>query len=626
MSDNKRNIDDEYESFMAYLRGEAPAPDAEETTAAKPEPDPSELGIDDEDDAFNVIDAVKEFERFGEARRNRARAAGQPAENEAAGAPQPGELRQKSDYVLAGQDAAEPVAQRGGSADGVEKKKSAGSGLFDGLDEFDAESAAKDAVKETVERGAERREAPADREKKPAESGLFAGLDEFDAAHGGLEADGEPVREYRPAHRQPGFGSEKTGAIVPPDEKEEYIKAWRSIPEEAPTRSKRQTASSGADADRGNFIDRRRSRRKRTRFKLLKSLAWLMACLVVAVALSIFLIQSCGDIFGYDSGGEDTPFVITRSDDLSSVAERLSDSGIIEQKLTFKFYAKFKKATDGFTPGTYNLNPDMSYDEILALTRRTATEEKKVVKITFREGLTIYEIADLLDENGVCDKKEFLDTLQNEELGFAFIDDIPRDSRRFSRLEGYLFPDTYDFYVGEKTSSVAKKFLNNFNNKITASMYKKMEEQGITLDQLVTLASIVQKEAGRAKEMYRVSSVFRNRLDSNGAFPLLQSDTTTNYINDYIKPNGGSQEMIDAYDTYSTSGLPVGPICCPGINALRAALDPAETPYYFFLSDEKGTYYYAETFAGHRNNAAKAASVGKGEVHGIGMDTGKTGE
>ena len=119
--------------------------------------------------------------------------------------------------------------------------------------------------------------------------------------------------------------------------------------------------------------------------------------------------------------------------------------------------------------------------------------------------------------------------------------------------------------------------------------------------------------------MYRVASVFRNRLNSND-FPLLQSDTTTNYINDYIMPNGGSQEMINAYDTYSVYGLPAGPICCPGINALRAALSPAETPYFFFLSDEKGTYYYAETYAGHQKNAATAASVGQGEVHGIGMD------
>ena len=567
MSDNKRNIDDEYESFMAYLRGETTSPEAG-ASASSPSAEPSELGIDDEDDAFNVIDAVKEF---GQLSGPRSRKPAQP------------ELSRPSEK--AARAASDPAG----------------------------------APSEQPKRGAVQPSHSSDRQSA-AETGIFAGLDSFDAEHG-AEADDEPVRQYQPSHRQPKFGPEKYNTVVAAGDDGEYLKAWRSIPEEGSAKPKRQAVLPVYEDESGggNFITRRKNRRKRTRFKLLKSLVWLTACLLVSVVLAIFLIQSCGDVFGYESGSEDIPFVISASDDLSSIADRLSDSGLIKQKLTFKFYAKFKKTTDGFTPGTYSLNPDMSYDEILALTRQTASEEKKIVKITFREGLTVYEIADLLAENGVCDRQEFLDTLQNEDLGFAFIDSIPKDSLRFSRLEGYLFPDTYDFYVGEKTSSVAKKFLNNFNNKITASMYKKMEEQGITLDQLVTLASIVQKEAGRAKEMYRVASVFRNRLNSND-FPLLQSDTTTNYINDYIKPNGGSQEMINAYDTYSVYGLPAGPICCPGIDALRAALSPAETPYFFFLSDEKGTYYYAETYAGHQKNAATAASVGQGEVHGIGMD------
>ncbi len=579
MSDNKRNIDDEYESFMAYLRGEAPAPEngteASPDTAARSDADSAgeALGLDDEDDAFNVIDAVKEFESS----RARRQARQQPQAAASGG-------------MFADINAQEAAPQR------PETPKS---------------SARADSVDMPARRG-EGSESAAG----PVESGLFAGLDEFESRQAQAA---EPAKKQQ--HRQPRYAAERYGAVASTGHDEAYLQAWRSIPEENTPLSGRRAAPVPVYAEEGNFISRRKSRRRRGRFKLLKSLAWLTACLMAAVALSIFFIQSCGDVFGYDSGGEDMQFTVRASDDLDSISERLSSSGLIDQKLTFRFYAKFKKATDGFTPGVYTLNPDMSYDEILALTRHTMSEEKKVVKITFREGLSVYEIADLLAENGVCDKAEFLDTLQNEDLGFDFIDQIPKDPLRLSRLEGYMFPDTYEFYVGEKTASVAKKFLNNFNNKITASMYKKMEERGVTLDQLVILASIVQKEAGRAKEMYRVSSVFHNRLDSNGAFPLLQSDTTTNYINDYIIPNrGNNQEMIDAYDTYTTAGLPAGPICCPGINALRAALDPAETPYYFFLSDEKGTYYYAETFAGHQNNAAKAARVGEGSVHGIGMD------
>ena len=439
--------------------------------------------------------------------------------------------------------------------------------------------------------------------------------------------DDEPVRQYVP--KRPARPSAPQAPASPSSANKAFIKSWKDIKDDnsaaAPVISGPSAVIEDDEEEEEeeiSFIERRKNRQKRTRFKLLKAMTWLTIMLVISVFLSIFIVESCGDVFGYDMGSEDVKFVVFENDTSDLIAKRLSEKGIIQQEATFKFYAKFKETTDNFAPGTYTLNPDMSYDEILAITRKVTTTEKQVVKITFREGLTVYEVAELLEENGVCSADVFLETLETEDFGYAFMRTIPKDDPlRFRRLEGYLFPDTYDFYVGETPVSVAKKFFNNFNNKITPSMYAKMEEQGITIDELVTIASIVQKEAGRAKEMYRVASVFRNRLNSDGAFPLLQSDTTTHYIEDWIKPflESPNPDLIAAYDTYTCYGLPSGPICNPGINALRAALDPAETPYYFFLSDAAGKYYYARNYNEHQNNAYLAKQVGDGNVTGIGV-------
>jgi len=514
MNENKKNLDDEYESFMSFLRGNDTSP----SSPAAQNPTSSSQTNPDEEDAFNVINAVGSYKHAPSSSKSSPQAAAEPQKE-------------------------------------------------------------------------------------------------------------EPVRQYIPTPKRTAAQPSYSPAASTDNS---YLKVWKSIPDDSAAQPAAAVVSAASavynDADEedddSNFISHRKNRQKRTRFKLLKSLIWLLGMLIISFILAIFIVQSCGDVFGYDTDSEDLSFTVLKDDTSTTLAKRLAEQGLIQQEVTFRFYAKFKDMTEGFTPGTYTLNPDMSYDEILSLTRQHASNEKQVVKVTFREGLTVYEIAELLEENKVCSADEFLHTLETENFTYSFMESIPsNDPLRFRKMEGYLFPDTYDFYIGENPVSVAKKFFNNFNNKITASMYEKLEAQGITLDELVTLASIVQKEAGRAKEMYRVSSVFRNRMNSDGAFPLLQSDTTTNYIENSIKPylTEENPELITAYDTYSSYGLPSGPICNPGINALRAALDPAETPYYFFLSDEKGKYYYAKNYTEHQNNAAKAARVGDGEVHGIGV-------
>ena len=172
-------------------------------------------------------------------------------------------------------------------------------------------------------------------------------------------------------------------------------------------------------------------------------------------------------------------------------------------------------------------------------------------------------------------------------------------------MEGYLFPDTYYFYENMSPEQVCQKIYLNFDQKMTAERYKKMEDLNITLDQLITLSSIVQAEAPTMESMTMVASVFWNRLNNPDVFPLLQSDPTTYYARDVIKPNMEIEDqlILDAYDTYKSPGLPPGPICNPGIEAIDAVLENFPSNYYYFYANvNTAQTYFAETLEEHEAN------------------------
>lgn len=350
-------------------------------------------------------------------------------------------------------------------------------------------------------------------------------------------------------------------------------------------------------------------RRKKVMFPVLKSLAWMFLIVAFSLFLSIFIIQSVIDVFGFESNDDSYEIVLTGNENLSDVLKILNERDIVSQTTAFKLYSKFKKWDNSFAAGSYTLTANMSYDEIISLLKN-GIEVDNTVTVTIPEGLSVYEIAQLLEEKGVCKAEKFLNVLETADFGYEFVELIPQDELRFRRFEGYIFPDTYEFYIGENPTSVAKKFLRNFNTRVTSAYYDRFKELDLSLDEVITLASIIQKEAGELEQMYRVSSVFHNRLQSAN-FPNLQSDTTINYINNFIKPflNSDNQAMYDAYNTNICENLPIGPISNPGLDAIKAALYPANTSYYYFVSDKTGEYYYAKTLKQHEENIRKAEKV-----------------
>lgn len=250
-------------------------------------------------------------------------------------------------------------------------------------------------------------------------------------------------------------------------------------------------------------------------------------------------------------------------------------------------------------------------------TKSKTTLPDNTVTITFPEGYTIIQIADKLQQSKVCSSEAFLNECKKPVAGLE-IDNL--DDKVFA-LEGYIFPDTYEFYLESDAKSVVEKFIENFNSKVTDDMKIKAKSLGYTMDQIITLASVIQKECDAdIAECANVSSVFHNRLKDPASFPRLESDVTTFYISENLKDYLGYQpdvalenqnenvrKYMDLYSTYYRSGLPVGAICNPGMKAINAALSPADTDYVFFLTDASGEhFYYASTIEEHNANGVKA--------------------
>lgn len=217
------------------------------------------------------------------------------------------------------------------------------------------------------------------------------------------------------------------------------------------------------------------------------------------------------------------------------------------------------------------------------------------IRVTIPEGYSIPQVFDLLVKKGVCASTDFLYSAMDGEPTTEFAKTIPLNENRCFKLEGYLFPDTYEFYRLSKGTDVINRILEVTESKITEEERAKAESLGYTVDEILTIASLIEKEASDADTMSKVSSVIHNRLNIK---MKLELDASVNYVEKYIKPyiSGDENRFNSYYNTRKCSALPVGPICNPGKKAIQAALNPADTDYLFFYSDEIGDYYFAVTY------------------------------
>lgn len=366
---------------------------------------------------------------------------------------------------------------------------------------------------------------------------------------------------------------------------------------------------------------------KSSRNKKVYRIAWLQIVFLLSVALSYFLILGCNDFLAI-SREENTSVETIRietNDDPSDIAKKLAEKGVIKSKAFFVLFSNITGKADGIEPGIYQIPANKDYLGILNHLQYT---DNRDVTITLRvaEGTNVNDLAKQLYDAGVTyDSEEFLKLCNSNEFDdeYPFLAAIPENPDRVYRLEGYLFPDTYEFYVDEAPELTIRRFLDNFETRIYEAEYEVegfenpvtisqlVHDKGdYTLDEYVNLASIVLGEAADPDDMYDVSSVIHNRLDYGFEHDIhtLDMDSTAfyPYSSKEAIPEDIADTFVSKYNTYNVKGLPPSAICSPSVDALLATLLPNDTDYLYFCHSEDGTSYFAVTFDVHQENLKKA--------------------
>ncbi len=349
---------------------------------------------------------------------------------------------------------------------------------------------------------------------------------------------------------------------------------------------------------------------------VIKAVMYIVGVVVISVFLAVAIILVGNDVYAFVK--EDTVVDVTVPENatLEQVSELLFENGVIEYPAAFRVYAQLKKDNGQYLSGTYSLTPLMNYDELLA-----AFKPKKPTgtsRITIPEGYTTDQIIDLLVSKGIGTREGYVDVINNYDFGYWFIDELEQSGwkdGRYYRLDGYLFPDTYEFYNASSEEVVIGKLLKRFNQVFKESHAVRARELGYTVDELLTLASMIEKEAGTQSDFFTISSVFTNRLKNSGVYPYLESDATVVYAIEHetgvhINPTKDDMKYESPYNTYTNKGLPPGPIANPSASAIRAALYPADTDYYYFYSASQTVTYYAKTLEEHNANIYRATNGG----------------
>lgn len=353
--------------------------------------------------------------------------------------------------------------------------------------------------------------------------------------------------------------------------------------------------------------------------------AWTIVgiCLLCSIFISTYTISCANDILGIGRNKEKVVTVTIPADTTTSSAiDILKDNGLVKHKVVCKVFAKMMKyRDDNYLPGIYYVNASVGVEKMLS-SFKESSNHGETVKLTFPEGYSIDQIAEKLQKYEVCSADIFYKTL--EEVDFAseykFIAAIQDKDARYHAYEGYFYPDTYEFYVGENASSVIRKFFDNFRDKWAQVYEEQAQKLGMSVDEVITIASIIEKEAYGSKQMPLVSSVLHNRLNSSALFPLLQCDSTANYYKKYVDPHvtDTAKKMVleKSYNTSASQGLPPGAICNPGDSAINAALFPDKSEYYFFLHDNNHKIYMAKTDTEHQKNWMAALKANQASGNG----------
>lgn len=374
-------------------------------------------------------------------------------------------------------------------------------------------------------------------------------------------------------------------------------------------------------------IEKNKAKRNKRMFKWV----WLVMVIIMGVVLSQVIMVGVNDMLAINR--EENPMTvkvtIPKDATMEQIGQILQDKGVIERADYFVMYANMTSSIEGFNSGEYLISTDKDYEAIINFLQSNVNRTD-IVTVQITEGMNILEIADKLHKEGVVsDKQQFLDVCNSNQFDdtFPFLKAIKNTKERKYKLEGYLFPDTYDFYYNEDCAAVVSKMLNNFENKFYYTRDKYLDsskmltldklaaDTGYTVDEIITIASIIQAEAANKDDMYNISSILHNRLEHGVEYGVAQlnCDCTKYYpYREYKEiPESIRSTYKSNYDTFTFNGLPPGPICNPSLEAILAAIGPNQTDYYYFchdITDEGSVPYYASSLADHEYNLSRIDS------------------
>ncbi len=374
-----------------------------------------------------------------------------------------------------------------------------------------------------------------------------------------------------------------------------------------------KTASKKKKTPERTLTPEQRARVKaKKRYDFTKALLAACVCIffiaIMTVTATTIAMETINDILVIDKNENFTANVtIEQGDEFIDVFNKLEQTGFIKQKTLCYIFLMYREyQTMDYQPGVYYLesNDGLEYNIETMMVKRSGS--KDTVRLTFPEGWTVAQIFEKIEKYNVCDADKLYANLDGIAEQYDFIKGIDMKSGRYLKAEGYLFPDTYDFFIDESPASVLKKLFSNFENRWTGDYTARLKELGMTMDEVINIAAMIQREAKNTSQMSVISSVVHNRLKKPSTFPTLDMNSTKDYITS-LKPYKLFSDFyyelyLGTYNTYSAQGLPPGPICNPGAAAIKAALYPAQTDYYFFMHSPTGEIYLARTADEHQVN------------------------
>ncbi len=365
--------------------------------------------------------------------------------------------------------------------------------------------------------------------------------------------------------------------------------------------------------------DKKKNKKNRRTFRFI----WFISAVFVGVVLSVYLMVGVNDLLAVNRTDSTTVKLdLPESPNLDYVTEQLVTKGVINEPTFFKMYATITKCGD-FNQGVFDIPKNLDYEAIINYIQGN-TNRVDTVEITIPEGKNVIEISEMLVEANVLKSPdEFLQLCNSNEFDedYDFLTAITNADKRYYKLEGYLYPTTYTCYINENPKLTISRFLSNYElvmySKQTVKGYDKrvrinelIEETDYTIDEILTIASIIQAEAADVEDMYYISSIIHNRLDYGIEYGVASLDMDSTYFYPYRNkesvPENERETYASTYNTYDFQGLPPGPICNIDSRAIIAAINPKDTDYLYFCHSEEGKPYYAETSSGHQYNLSIA--------------------